>query len=650
MLGCAPLPNRGAPLDPAPATAAPTAPDPRSGADPFRLTPPDSLVFEPRPPRPAGGFGADTQPAVRLALDGRPLEPAVPGVLPEIAQVDGDLAIRVTYPRPRQVISVRDSTFLFGSVGSGLAQLTINGADVPVYPNGSFLAWLPFPEGDNPRYELVASRNGGSATASLEVAKPAVSTPLRETGRLVVDRVSASPDSGLRMRGSELVRVSIRAPSNARVTVRFADGRSRALTAAARSQNYRLDVPARLLVRPARIVVARGSESVAVPVAAVKVVDNETPVFVELLNANLDAKSDTDAVAIVRPTPGGTYKWFLHPGTVLETTGQRPGWLRVRLDDALDAWVEARYTAPSNQTVRSRRTASNARVVAAERWSDVRIPLGEPTAYLVEQSRDVLVLTLYNVTSAIDIVNFATNDRTVRDVTWEQVSTDRVRVTVHLRHAAFGYLALWDNRTFVLRVRRPPDVNPDRPLAGRVIAVDAGHPPTGSTGPTGLFEGDAVLEVARALKPMLERAGATVVMTRTEAGPVPLGDRPIIARRADADALVSIHLNAHGDGVNPYRTSGTGTYFFHDQAEPLARAVQRGMVRWMGLRDLGINYDNLALARPTWMPSILCEGAFVILPDQEAALRTEEFQSRYAIGILEGLENYFRTLSPRSPQ
>ena len=30
----------------------------------------------------------------------------------------------------------------------------------------------------------------------------------------------------------------------------------------------------------------------------------------------------------------------------------------------------------------------------------------------------------------------------------------------------------------------------------------------------------------------------------------------------------------------------------------------------------------------------------MIVPDEEAALRTAEFQSRYAIGILEGLEAY----------
>jgi N-acetylmuramoyl-L-alanine amidase len=47
------------------------------------------------------------------------------------------------------------------------------------------------------------------------------------------------------------------------------------------------------------------------------------------------------------------------------------------------------------------------------------------------------------------------------------------------------------------------------------------------------------------------------------------------------------------------------------------------------------------------MPAILCEGAFVIVPEQEAALRDERFQKRYAAGIVEGLEEYFRSLAGR---
>jgi N-acetylmuramoyl-L-alanine amidase len=117
-----------------------------------------------------------------------------------------------------------------------------------------------------------------------------------------------------------------------------------------------------------------------------------------------------------------------------------------------------------------------------------------------------------------------------------------------------------------------------------------------------------------------------------------------MARRANAQALVSIHLNALPDGVNPFTTNGTGAYFFQPQSAPLARALQNGMVSRMHLRNLGVYYDNLALARPTWMPAVLCEGAFIMMPDQEAALRTPAFQTAYATGIADGLENYFRSL------
>ena len=138
---------------------------------------------------------------------------------------------------------------------------------------------------------------------------------------------------------------------------------------------------------------------------------------------------------------------------------------------------------------------------------------------------------------------------------------------------------------------------------------------------------------------------ARVLMTRTTDAAVPLADRPVMAARANVHALVSIHLNALPDGINPFTAHGTGTYYFHPQSVPLARAVQRGMVRRMGLRDLGIYYDNLALARPTWMPSVLCEGAFIMIPEQEAAMRTPEYQEAYARGVVEGLEQYFLGLA-----
>lgn len=569
--------------------------------------------------------------------------------LPPIPAVDGPLNLRVVYPAPNQLLTTRDSNYIFGSTGSGAAQLTIDGVDVPVYPNGAFLAWLRVPPDDAPRYDLRATKGDEAANTTVPIRLRPLPEPLPDTGRLVVDRASVTPTGETGLRGDEQVRVSVRAPENASVLVRFGDGTVRALTHPGGGTVWSAQVNARELARAATIVVRRGRDSVELKTAAVLQMDAEPRRYVSLLNADVDATSDTDQVSILRPSPDGTYKWFLFPGTVLELTGIRGASYRVRLDSHLEAWVEQKAVQPvAAETPAPRRIASNARVVAGERFSDLRVPVTAKPAYQVQEIDDALILTLYGTVSNVDIVNFATDDSTVRDVTWEQENSDRIRFTLHLRHAPYGWLARWEHGTFVLRVRRPPAVDVRHPLAGRVIAVDAGHPPIGTTGPTGLYEGDVALAVAQQLRTMLEARGATVVMTRTAPGPVALGDRPITARRANAEAFVSVHFNAYPDGVNPFRArNGTNTYFFFDHAEPLARAVQRGLVREIGLPDMGINYDNLAVARQSWMPAILCEGAFLMIPEQEAALRDEAFQKRYAKGIADGLEEYFRGLAGR---
>jgi len=134
-------------------------------------------------------------------------------------------------------------------------------------------------------------------------------------------------------------------------------------------------------------------------------------------------------------------------------------------------------------------------------------------------------------------------------------------------------------------------------------------------------------------------------MTRTDMNAVDLHLRSVIARRANADALVSIHLNAFPNGVNPFVNNGTSTLFFHPQSEPLARLVQAGMMNELGLRDLGVHYQNIAIGRTSWMPSILCEGLFMMIPEQGAAIHTAEYQERYAVGVADGIEAYFRSLA-----
>jgi N-acetylmuramoyl-L-alanine amidase len=503
-----------------------------------------------------GGSAASPAPAPVPA----PGRPTVAPPLPPVPAVDGPLAVRVQYPSPNQQITSRDSNFIFGSVGSGRASLTINGYPARVYPNGAFMGWLPNPPGASPRYELVAARGADTVRSTLPIRYPSAAP----------ERVAA-PDSAARKDSLGVVQIG-----------------------------------------------------------------------------QASAAADTDRTIIGKPIPGGTYKWFFTPGTIVPLMERVGGSVRVRLDNELDVYLDsAEVRDMPAGTLVPRRVMSNMRVRGSSTGVDVIIPIGQRAPYFVEEGDRSITLTLYGVRGNTDIINYATADSMVRTVEWKQVGNERAIVTVNLRAAPFGYLVLWENNALVLKLRGRPAIDPNRPLAGLTIAVDPGHPPIGSTGPTGLYEANAVLPISVRLKRMLEERGARVVMTRTTDSAVALGDRPIIARKANAHAFVSIHLNAYPDGVNPFLAAGTGTYFFRTHSEPLAREVQRGMVSQMGLVDLGVNYDNLAVVRGTWYPAVLCEGAFIILPDQEAALRTPEFQERYAKGVADGVENYFRSLSTR---
>jgi len=448
------------------------------------------------------------------------------------------------------MLTVRDSNFIFGSVGSGDAALRINGVAIPVWPNGAFMGWLAVPPDSAPRYEIVAGNKAGVARLSLPIRIPPVAdTTRREQPADTLNPPPPPPDSLVTVAGN--------------------------------------------------VYVALGNPS--------SVVD------------------DTDRVTIAMPEPresGQVYKWFLFPGTRVKATGY-------------------------SDTIAPVRRVGAVRLEPAAEWVDVVIPMtGPPPPYLVEQTNRSISLLLYGVKNAPVISMMPQPTDAYLNSVSSTPESDRVRYTINLRSAPYGYLALWKSGILTFRVRRPPHIaDMTFPLRGLTITVDPGHPPAGATGPTELYEGEAVLAVGLKLRDLLVARGVNVVMTRTTMDPVDLGLRPIIGRRANSHAFVSIHLDAESDGKNPLVTNGTWTLYFWPHSIPLAQATQNELLQEMGLHDKGVRFQNIAVARGTWMPSILTEGAFIIMPDQEAALRTSAYQEAYARGILKGLESYFASLA-----
>ncbi|MEO6778100.1 MAG: N-acetylmuramoyl-L-alanine amidase [Gemmatimonadaceae bacterium] len=373
----------------------------------------------------------------------------------------------------------------------------------------------------------------------------------------------------------------------------------------------------------------------------------EPPVVATLRDDSLDRTvSDTDNIIIGRPSPTGDYKWFLLPGTRVRALEYRGDMARVQLDAGQDIWVSRRDVKLSAARTMPALKLTDASMSASSATVQFDLRIETPPAYVIGEEDSALTLTLYNVSGGAKLA--LKPDSLISDVTQSQ-EPSRTVFRIALRRPLYGYQVLYEKGVFKLIVRRPPVVDPAAPLRGMTIVVDPGHPPIGATGPTGLWEPVATLAVGLRIQRLLEEKGAHVVMTRTTPAPVALGDRPIIARRANADAFISIHLNAMADGQDPFRDNGTGTYYFHPQSKLFARDVQDALVPELGLHDRGIFYQNLAVCRPTWFPSVLAEGVFIIMPDQEAAIRTAEYQEAYARGIVNGLEKYFATFARSNP-
>ncbi len=607
-----------------------------------------------------------------------PGRPAARPFLPAIAPRQGPLLVHVVYPDPNQRITASDSTFFFGSTGDGRARLTVNGEPVDVAPNGAFLAYVALPADTAPVMRFVARLEGDSAVLDL---------PIRTPNRFVPpDTLWIRPDrilpAGLRWaEPGERIRVSVVAAPGAAVRLLLPSGRIASLVADTFSSREYGPFDLALARRPSvetryvgtfvaesiggelpsvgsgpvgsfrpdsargawiEAFDARGALRVPLPLRLAVLDSGARSVVV--LDDDVRGAGNTDGAASGSPAPDGTYHWLLRNGTRAEVTGRIGNSVRLRLSQAAIAWTDvsnvgavlpAGTPAPGATLGRVRLFPGDAAVTA-------RLGLGERVPFRVDEDGARLTVTLYSTASDVDFLQYGPTDPLVQRVWWAQPRADECTITFELAAPVFGYRSRWDGTDLVLEIRRPPSINRGRPLRGRTVAVDPGHPPGGATGPTGLREADANLEVARALRAMLERAGARVVMTRKADTSLGLYERTNLAEAQHADILVSIHNNAFPDGVNPWTNNGTSTYFYHPRATRLALLIQQAMVRRMGLRDLGIGRADLALARPTWMPAVLTEGAFLMIPEQENALRAPAFQERYARGVMEGIEAFLR--------
>lgn len=605
-----------------------------------------------------------------------PGEAMPPGVLrtslPPIPEAIGPLNIRVEYPDSLQRIAARDSNFVFGSVGTGDATLLIDGAFVEVEPNGAFLAWLPVPAraaGDTAWYRLAARRGADEDTLSHPVLlppEPASGLP----GAAWIDTASVAAGVERWALPDETLAVSVRgAPGleawleSGSSRVRLAEGLrggiyEASLTAAelyaAGCTADLCDLEDELVPLAFAYALTNGTETVRVDVEIpLRVLDPGRLPVVEIRDAP-DTLSGNDGMVAARPHAHGPNRWRFPAGTRAVADGRLGDRLRLRLAPGLEAWVLAEDAGvlPAGTPAPASLVGDLAFETLGDRI-ELRLPLAAAQPLQVEQpDAGTLEVTLFGARGNTDRVAHGGGTRAVREVSWTQLPGDRYRLTIRLAEPVWGYRATYRSpggggAELLLEIHRVPDVHPGQPLRGRRIAIDPGHPGAGSYGPTGYYEGDANLAIGRILERLLREEGAEPILLRSDTLPMGLYERTVAAEEAGAELFVSIHNNALPDAARPFGREGTSTYYYHPHSAGLAAAVQEGMLSTMHLRDLGVYWGDLAVCRMAWMPSVLAEGAFMMMPSHEAALKDPGFQELYARGVLEGVRAFLASVAGR---
>ena len=168
----------------------------------------------------------------------------------------------------------------------------------------------------------------------------------------------------------------------------------------------------------------------------------------------------------------------------------------------------------------------------------------------------------------------------------------------------------------------------------------------GTTGVvSGLREAELNMRVARALRPLLERAGVEVVMTRTSTSRTSMGNiaRARIANRARA----ALFLRVHADGSTDRSTRGTHTLHpalrrgwtddVYAESRRAARIVQRDLRALLGFPDRGLR-EVSDFTGFNWAdtPVILVEMGFMSNPTEDRLLATPAYQRRAAVGLCRG--------------
>ena len=341
---------------------------------------------------------------------------------------------------------------------------------------------------------------------------------------------------------------------------------------------------------------------------------------------------------------GGAKMGYIDTNILLRVIDSTKDMYNVQLSKYHTAYIErASIKADSAQKEKQYYLTNSFSAKGDTAFDYVGISMEEKLPYKssMEINPSKIVVDIFGVQSNTNWITQLQSLKEVKNVYYNQVEDDVVRVTIELQHRQhWGYSIGYKGKVLVVRIKRQPEKLDIRYLK---VAIDAGHGGT-NAGTGGIHaryeEKYYTLLFAKALEKYLKSKGVKkIIMTRTTDTTFDNKDRVLFLQEQNPDLLISLHLNS---SQNP-QVQGVSTYYKHIGFRSLTTAILNRMLE-LKLSEFGnIGSFNFALSAPTDFPNSLVEIGFMSNEEDEKKILKSQFQEDVAkkvhLGIMDWLKS-----------
>ena len=273
---------------------------------------------------------------------------------------------------------------------------------------------------------------------------------------------------------------------------------------------------------------------------------------------------------------------------------------------------------------------------------NIRVDEHLPYKSWMEISPSKIMIDIYGVQANTNWITQLQSLKEVKNVYYNQVEDDVVRVTIELKHQQhWGYSIAYKGKSLSVHIKRQPSI---LELKNMVIAIDAGHGGTNS-GAEGIkhhaSEKENTLLYAKALEKSLKKLGVKkVIMTRNIDTSFDMKDRILFLQQQNPDFLISLHFNSSDNES----VQGVSTFYKYIGFRPLSQHLLKRMLE-LKLNEFGnIGNFNFGLNSPTDFPNALVEIAFLSNIEDEKKIISPKFCLDVAKKISLGIQDWLKQL------